>query len=101
MEEESLSKIVVFDGSPAKWREWSKKFQARARIAKLSKALNGTMQVLREDVDENLLNAEEKAARKANDMTYNLLILSTEGSAFSCVERATTEALPIGDAELA
>ena len=81
MEEEKISKIIMFDGSEAKWREWSKKFLARARISKLVDVLKGSAQVPREDIPEDELSTGETSARKANDAAYNLLILSMEGTA--------------------
>ena len=100
-EDMSKTKLLMFDGNQQKWREWSRKFMARARLGHWSKILEGTESVPAENLDENILLDEQKRARKLNDEAYNVLILCCEGSAFNCVERAVTTSLPHGDAVLA
>jgi hypothetical protein len=102
---EKTIKIVQFSGKQEDWRKWSRKFLARATMKKYKGVLLGTTIVPAESDVLDLRTNEgkaAKAARDANEIGYNeLLLCSDDDVVFATVDSACTADLPSGSARLA
>ena len=102
---EKTVKIVPFTGKKEDWNKWSKKFLAQAKYKGFREALEGKQEVPAADTELDPDDDDDKKkikARKANDMAYNVLILSVEDDvSFNAVDTAVTTELPDGSAALA
>ena len=98
-------RIIQFDDKKSSFRRWSKKFLAVAKRRGYKKVLLGTETVPKSmDVLDETKAADKVllAAREANELAYNDLILACDGDiAFGIVETAVSAELPDGDAKLA
>jgi hypothetical protein len=102
MNEEKVIRVIPFDGKVENWRMWKVKFTAKATQGGYRGAIEGTIVVPEESkVLDEVKDVDLIKNRLANNNAYTCLCLSCNGVAFGSVEKATTVALPSGDAALA
>ena len=88
--------IIPFDGSTKQWKIWSMKFLAQARRKGYKDILTGKETVPNDNAPTPLSDADDKL-RKLNELAYEDIILSMDGSkttgrvALRLVETATMD----------
>ena len=100
-------KVYKFDNTKEKWHEFALKFRVIADTRGYRGIIDGTvippdeMAVIRITAEDTGEELEEKKnllkARKANNVGYRDLVMSTEGISFTIVQNAASEELPSGD----
>ena len=101
---EKTIEILPFSGHEYEWREWNKKFLAKAEISGYKGILEGTVTPPKDSdtYDRRTKNGKKKEKlRQLQKDAYGQLILSCTGIAFGFVDNATSTAHPNGDAKLA
>ena len=99
-------RVLSFSGKQAEWAIWSEKFLARARRKGYRSILLGNEQ-LPSDSEDVSKDKKKQKLRNLNELAYEDLILSIDGSsnsgrvAFQIVRNCKTDELKEGDSSLA
>ena len=108
--EETVIRVITFDGTVASWPFWEDKFLTRANKKGYGEVMLGLEPVpdAKEALDPTKATHKQKLRnRKANNDAYHDLVQSMDTStakgriAYLLVKRCKTDELPLGDAKLA
>jgi len=100
-------RVIVFSGKASEWPVWEAKFLAKASRKGYKKLLIGTEKAPPDSETLKESDVDQLRLRRANEMAYEELLLSIDGTkssgrvAFNIVKLAKTDELPEGDAALA
>jgi len=100
-------RVIVFSGKASEWPVWEAKFLAKASRKGYKKLLIGTEKAPPDSETLKESDVDKLRLRRANEMAYEELLLSIDGTkssgrvAFNIVKLAKTDELPEGDAALA
>src|SRR6056300_127745 len=105
--EDKAIRVITFSGKQEEWSVWEAKFLAKANRKGFKKVLLGSEKVPKDDeLNADVTSSERKEQeriREANEMAYEELLLSIEGTsktgrvAFNLVKLSKTKDLKEGE----